>query len=54
MPKRHKQILAMYYFEGMRISEIAKSFKITEARVCQIQSYALARLKKYAQAVLEP
>lgn len=54
MPKRHRQILAMYYFEGMRISEIAKSFKITEARVCQIQSYALARLKKYAQAVLEP
>lgn len=53
MPKRHKQILAMYYFEGMRISEIAKTFKITEARVCQIQSYALARLRKYASAVLE-
>ena len=53
MPKRHRQILAMYYFEGLRISEIAKAFKITEARVCQIQSYALARLKKYASAVLE-
>ncbi len=53
MPKRHRQILAMYYFEGMRVSEIAKIFKITEARVCQIQSYALARLRKYAQAVME-
>jgi RNA polymerase sigma factor FliA len=53
MPKRHKQILSLYYFEGMRISEIAKLFKITEARVCQIQSYALSRLKKYAQAVME-
>jgi RNA polymerase sigma factor for flagellar operon FliA len=53
MPKRHRQILGMYYFEGMRISEIAKVFKITEARVCQIQSYALSRLKKYATAILQ-
>lgn len=53
MPKRHRQILALYYFEGMRISEIAKLFKITEARVCQIQSYALSRLRKYANAVME-
>lgn len=53
MPKRHRQILAMYYFEGMRISEIAKLFKITEARVCQIQSYALSRLRKYASAIME-
>ena len=53
MPKRHKQILSLYYFEGMRISEIAKLFKITEARVCQIQSYALSRLRKYANAIME-
>jgi RNA polymerase sigma factor for flagellar operon FliA len=52
MPKRHKQILSMYYFEDMRISEIAKLFKITEARVCQIQSYALSRLRKYASAIV--
>jgi len=52
MPERHRQILAMYYFEGMRISEIAKVFEITEARVCQIQSYALGRLRKYASAIL--
>jgi RNA polymerase sigma factor for flagellar operon FliA len=41
----------MYYFEGLRISEIAKVFKITEARVCQIQTYALSRLRKYANSV---
>jgi RNA polymerase sigma factor FliA len=53
MPEKHRQILAMYYFEGLRISEIAKVFKITEARVCQIQTYALSRLRKYAQAAME-
>jgi RNA polymerase sigma factor FliA len=53
MPKRHRQILSMYYFEGLRVSEIAKAFRITEARVCQIQSYALSRLRKYADAILE-
>jgi RNA polymerase sigma factor for flagellar operon FliA len=52
MPEKHRQVLAMYYFEGLRISEIAKVFKITEARVCQIQTYALSRLRKYANSVL--
>jgi RNA polymerase sigma factor for flagellar operon FliA len=52
MPQRHRQILSLYYFEGMRISEIAALFKITEARVCQIQSYALSRLRKYAGAII--
>jgi RNA polymerase sigma factor for flagellar operon FliA len=52
LPERQQKILAMYYFEGMRLAEIAEVFGVTEARICQIQGQALGQLRKYATSVM--
>lgn len=46
LPQRHQKILAMYYFEGMRLAEIAEVYGVTEARICQIHKQALAKIRK--------
>lgn len=45
LPDRQKKILSMYYFEDMRLGEIAEVFSVTEARVCQIHAKAVAALR---------
>ncbi|MGJ3244442.1 MAG: sigma-70 family RNA polymerase sigma factor [Opitutales bacterium] len=51
LPERQRQVLAMYYFENMRLAEIAAVFGVTEARVCQIHTQALGSLRKYLNRV---
>jgi len=46
---RQRRILSMIYFDNMRLSEIADVFGVTEARVCQIRSQAIANLRKQMQ-----
>ncbi len=46
LPDRTRRILAMYYFEHMRFSEIAAIFEVTEARICQIHSQAIKQLRQ--------
>lgn len=43
-PKEQK-ILYLYYYEDMRLSEIALLYELTEARICQIHALAVAKLK---------
>lgn len=45
LPERTQKILAMYYYEGMRLAEIAEVFSVTEARICQIHSGAIQKLR---------
>jgi RNA polymerase sigma factor FliA len=47
LPDTPKKILAMYYYENMRISEIATCFKVTESRICQIHTQTIGLLRKY-------
>ncbi|MBN1404670.1 MAG: FliA/WhiG family RNA polymerase sigma factor [Opitutales bacterium] len=49
LSERQRKILSMIYFENMRLSEIAEVFEVTEARVCQIRSQAIANLRKQMQ-----
>jgi RNA polymerase sigma factor FliA len=49
---RQRRILSMIYFDNMRLSEIADEFGVTEARVCQIRSQAIANLRKQMQNVI--
>ena len=49
---RQRRILSMIYFDNMRLSEIAGVFGVTEARVCQIRSQAIANLRKQMQNVI--
>lgn len=50
---REQKILYLYYYEDLRLKEIATLFEITEARVCQIHAMSILRLKavikKYGQ-----
>ena len=42
---REQKILYLYYFEELRLSEIAVIYELTEARICQIHALAVAKLK---------
>jgi RNA polymerase sigma factor FliA len=52
MPEMPKKVLAMYYFENMRLSEIAACFNLTESRICQIHTQAVGQLRHYLFSVL--
>lgn len=51
LPDAARKVLAMYYFEGMRLSEIAEVFGLTESRICQIHAQAIASLRTYVEKV---
>lgn len=51
LPDAARKVLAMYYFEGMRLSEIAEVFNLTESRICQIHAQAIASLRTYVEKV---
>ena len=51
LPDIPKKILAMYYFENMRLAEIAAVFSLTESRICQIHSQTIIGLRAYLSRV---
>lgn len=42
---REQKVLYLYYFEELRLSEIAQLFNLTEARVSQIHALGVVRLR---------
>ncbi len=53
LPDIPKKILAMYYFENMRLAEIAAVFGLTESRICQIHAQTIIGLRAWLQRVRE-
>ena len=49
LPDVQKKVLAMYYFENMRLAEIAEVFGLTESRICQIHGQAILGLRSWIQ-----
>jgi RNA polymerase sigma factor for flagellar operon FliA len=47
LPEMQRKVLALYYFEDMRLREIAEAFGVTESRICQIHSQAILSIKAY-------
>ena len=47
LPDMAKKVLAMYYYENMRLSEIAACFRLTESRICQIHTQTIGLLRNY-------
>ena len=45
LPEREQFIMSMYYEQDMNLKEIALVLDITESRVCQLHSQAIARLR---------
>jgi RNA polymerase sigma factor FliA len=52
LPDVQKRVLAMYYYENMKIAEIALYFGVTESRICQIHTQTLRLLRAYMQNIL--
>src|SRR5580700_6046490 len=47
LPDTPKKVLAMYYHENMRLSEIAACFRVSESRICQIHTQTIGLLRNY-------
>jgi len=47
LPSAQKKVLALYYYEDMRLREIAEVFGLTESRICQIHAQAILNLKAH-------
>jgi len=47
LPDTPKKVLAMYYYENMRLSEIAACFRVSESRICQIHTQTIGLLREY-------
>ena len=52
LPELQRKVLTMYYYESMRLSEIAAILGLTESRICQIRGLAVALLRKYLTGLL--
>jgi len=49
LPDMQKKVLAMYYFEEMRLAEIAVVLGVTEGRISQIHTQAVQGLRAFLQ-----
>ncbi len=45
LPERERQLMSMYYEQDMNLREIGAVMGVTESRVCQLHSQAVARLR---------
>jgi RNA polymerase sigma factor for flagellar operon FliA len=49
LPPMQRQVLALYYFEDLRLREIAATFGVTESRICQIHAQAVRALRIFME-----
>lgn len=47
LPEMQRKVLALYYFEDMRLREIAEAFGLTESRICQIHAQGILAIKSF-------
>ena len=45
LPEMQRKVLALYYYEDMRLREIAEIYGVTESRICQIHAQAILAIK---------
>jgi len=47
LPDMQKKTLVLYYYEGLKLAEIAEIFGLTESRISQILSHTVVSLRSY-------
>ena len=52
LPERERFIVAQHYFKGVKFKDLAEELKISEPRISQLHSRAMARLRKEASLAL--
>jgi len=45
LPEMQRKVLALYYFEDLRLREIAEAYGLTESRICQIHAQAILAIR---------
>jgi RNA polymerase sigma factor for flagellar operon FliA len=45
LTEREKQVISLYYYEDLNVKEIAEVLELSDARVCQIHSRALMKMR---------
>ena len=53
LPDMQRKVLALYYHEGMRLSEIAAVFGVTESRISQIHTQAIIALRAFVLRAMD-
>jgi RNA polymerase sigma factor for flagellar operon FliA len=49
LPQVQQKVLALYYFEDLRLREIAEAFGLTESRISQIHSQAILAIRSFIE-----
>lgn len=52
LPERERQVISLYYFSELTYKEIASVLEISESRVSQIHSKAIAKMKIAAKEII--
>jgi len=52
LPEKERLVISLYYFEDLNMKEIGNVLGITESRVCQIHTKAVARLRSKLRVLL--
>lgn len=53
LSERDRLVISLYYFEHLKLHEIAEVLKVSEARVCQARSKAILKLRAHLKDYLE-
>ena len=51
LSKREREVVSLYYYDGLTLAEIGEVLGVTESRVCQIHGKAVAQLKRHLDAL---
>jgi RNA polymerase sigma factor for flagellar operon FliA len=54
VPERERQVLSLYYEQELTLAEIGEVIGVSESRVSQLRTQAIARLRSQMQASLKP
>lgn len=49
LPDMQRKVLMLYYYEDLRLREIADIFGLTESRICQIHAQAILSIKNFLE-----
>jgi RNA polymerase sigma factor for flagellar operon FliA len=49
LPELQRKVLALYYFEDMRLNEIAQAFGFCNSHICQIHAKAILAIRVYLE-----
>ncbi len=53
LPEKERLVVAMYYYENLKLREIAEVLQVSESRVSQLHTVALAKMRKTVEAYIK-